>query len=104
LNKIETFYKSVFTSLDEVFKLTKKATLAYMMDSTFKLQSAIPNEEQVLADLFVIDNDLEAMYQVWAAKNSGLDTNGYFTYQLLLHTAVLHLNIKSLIALGSTDR
>lgn len=32
------------------------------MDPNMKLQSAIPNEEQVLADLFVIDNDLEAMY------------------------------------------
>jgi hypothetical protein len=75
-----------------------------MLDSNMKLQGAIPNDEQVLADLFVIDNDLEAMYQVWNSKNSGLDSNGYFTYQLLLHTAVLHLNIKSLIVLGSTDK
>jgi hypothetical protein len=29
--------------------------------------------------------------------------HGYFTYQLLFHCALLHINVKSLIAIASFD-
>jgi len=34
----------------------------------------------VLANLFVIDNDLEATYTVWSDGENGLFRHGYFTY------------------------
>ena len=46
---------------------------------------------------------MEACFQVWADGDNGLPKHGYYTYQLLIHTAVVHVNIKSLLALASEE-